>query len=196
MGCPPPGNLPDPGIELMSLMPPALASGFFTTSTTWKAYIYIYIYPYISLFFLLTSAISFHLHVQSIMWFCLLSTKHLLNSSPPAILSFLGDCIEALNHFPACPVSPCEKPLLHAKSRVVLLGKTQPLSPGLKTSGSPEDKDNLHFTPRQGHHQKTIQTILTRSFSLGSAFCPLSCSHVSDPYWNTRWFCTCCDFCL
>ena len=36
MGCPPPGNLPDPGIELMSLMPPALASGFFTTSTTTK----------------------------------------------------------------------------------------------------------------------------------------------------------------
>jgi len=29
--CPPPGELPDPGIE------PALAGGFFTTSATWEA---------------------------------------------------------------------------------------------------------------------------------------------------------------
>ena len=34
--CPPPGDLPDPGIELMSLFP-ALAGGFFTTSITWEA---------------------------------------------------------------------------------------------------------------------------------------------------------------
>ena len=31
---PPPGDLLNPGIEPMSLMSPALASGFFTTSTT------------------------------------------------------------------------------------------------------------------------------------------------------------------
>ena len=41
---PPPGNLPDPEIEPVSLMSPALAGGFFATSTTWEAYIYIYIY--------------------------------------------------------------------------------------------------------------------------------------------------------
>ena len=35
--CPPPGNLPDPGIEPVSLMSSALAGGFFTTSTTWEA---------------------------------------------------------------------------------------------------------------------------------------------------------------
>ena len=35
--CPPPGALPDPGIELASLMSPALAGAFFTTSATWKA---------------------------------------------------------------------------------------------------------------------------------------------------------------
>ena len=35
--CPPPGDLPDPGIQPMSLMSPALAGGFFTTSTTWEA---------------------------------------------------------------------------------------------------------------------------------------------------------------
>ena len=35
--CPPPGDLPDPGIEPMSLMSPALAGGFFITSSTWEA---------------------------------------------------------------------------------------------------------------------------------------------------------------
>ena len=37
LSCPPPGDLPDPGIELASLMSPALAGGSFTTSTTWEA---------------------------------------------------------------------------------------------------------------------------------------------------------------
>ena len=32
--CPPPGDLPNPGIKPMSLMSPALAGGFFTTSAT------------------------------------------------------------------------------------------------------------------------------------------------------------------
>ena len=35
--CPPPGYLPHPGIEPVSLMPPALASGSFTIRTTWEA---------------------------------------------------------------------------------------------------------------------------------------------------------------
>jgi len=34
---PPPGDLPNPGIEPTFLTSPALAGGFFTTSTTWKA---------------------------------------------------------------------------------------------------------------------------------------------------------------
>ena len=34
---PSPGDLPDPGIEPESLMSPALAGGFFTTSATWEA---------------------------------------------------------------------------------------------------------------------------------------------------------------
>ena len=36
--CPPPGDLPNYGTELMSLTSPALTGGFFTTSTTWEAY--------------------------------------------------------------------------------------------------------------------------------------------------------------
>ena len=35
---PPPGTLPDPGIEPASFMSPALAGGFFTTSATWEAW--------------------------------------------------------------------------------------------------------------------------------------------------------------
>ena len=35
--CPPPGDLPPPGIRPESLMSPALADGFFTTSSTWGA---------------------------------------------------------------------------------------------------------------------------------------------------------------
>ena len=34
--CSPAGDLPDPGIEPVSLTSPALAGGFFTTSTTWE----------------------------------------------------------------------------------------------------------------------------------------------------------------
>jgi len=34
---PTPGNHPDPGIEPMSLVSPALAGRFFTTSTTWES---------------------------------------------------------------------------------------------------------------------------------------------------------------
>ena len=35
--CPPPGDLPDPGIEHASLTSPSLAGGFFTTKVTWGA---------------------------------------------------------------------------------------------------------------------------------------------------------------
>ena len=35
--CPPPGDLPNPRIEPVYLVSPALARGFFTTSTAWEA---------------------------------------------------------------------------------------------------------------------------------------------------------------
>ena len=38
--CPPPGDLPDPGIKPVSLMSPALAGEFFTTSATWEGLTY------------------------------------------------------------------------------------------------------------------------------------------------------------
>ena len=35
--CPPPGDLPNPGLKPISLTSPALAGVFFTTSTKWEA---------------------------------------------------------------------------------------------------------------------------------------------------------------
>ena len=35
--CPPPGDLPNPGIKHMFFVPPALVGGFFTNSATWEA---------------------------------------------------------------------------------------------------------------------------------------------------------------
>ena len=37
--CPPPGDLPNPGIEPTSLVSPTLAGGFFTTSATWEEHL-------------------------------------------------------------------------------------------------------------------------------------------------------------
>ena len=37
LSCPPPADLPDPGIEPGPLISPVLAGGFFITSTTWEA---------------------------------------------------------------------------------------------------------------------------------------------------------------
>ena len=37
LSCPPPGDLPDPGIEPASFAYPVLAGGFFTTGATWEA---------------------------------------------------------------------------------------------------------------------------------------------------------------
>ena len=37
--CPPPGDLPNLGMEPTSLTSPALADGFFSTSATWEAHL-------------------------------------------------------------------------------------------------------------------------------------------------------------
>ena len=52
---PPLGDLPDPGIEPMSLKSPALAGRFFTTSAAWEAH----------------NIVPFHVQIQSWMYFFL-----------------------------------------------------------------------------------------------------------------------------
>ena len=37
--CTPPGDLPDPGVQPMSLVSPTLAGVIFTISTTWEAHV-------------------------------------------------------------------------------------------------------------------------------------------------------------
>ena len=44
--CSPPGDLPGPVTKPMSLMSPVLAGGFFTTSTTWEAHVYVCVSMY------------------------------------------------------------------------------------------------------------------------------------------------------
>ena len=39
--CPPSGDLPNPGMEPLSLMFPVLAGRFFTTRTTWEAHMHV-----------------------------------------------------------------------------------------------------------------------------------------------------------
>ena len=42
LSCPSSGDLPDPGVKPTSLISPALADEFFTTSITWEAYSVLY----------------------------------------------------------------------------------------------------------------------------------------------------------
>ena len=42
--CPPPGDLLNSGIKPVSLLSPALAGSFFTTSATWEALVNMYIH--------------------------------------------------------------------------------------------------------------------------------------------------------
>ena len=39
LSCPPPGDLPDPRMEPLSVKPPELAGRFFTTSATWEIHV-------------------------------------------------------------------------------------------------------------------------------------------------------------
>ena len=55
---PTPGDLPDPGIEPVSHASPALAGGFFTTSTVWKAImsLLVFHFKYSSLYMLIPNS--------------------------------------------------------------------------------------------------------------------------------------------
>ena len=44
VACPPPGDLPDVGINPISFTSPALAGRFFTTSATWEAQLVVYFF--------------------------------------------------------------------------------------------------------------------------------------------------------
>ena len=62
--CPPPGDLPDPGIEFESLMSPALPGGFFTTNATWEAHVTLEQVK----FFLRLSFLSHYMQIPTPTW--------------------------------------------------------------------------------------------------------------------------------
>ena len=99
--CPPPGDFPDPGIQPVSLASPALAGGFFITSTTWEAqflmyiqviqfYIYIYIYTH--------THTHTHILFFNILFYCDLS-QNVEHSSP---CSIVGLCCLSIRYIIAC----------------------------------------------------------------------------------------------
>ena len=62
--CPPPGDLPNPGTDLASLMSPALPGGFFTSNTTWEAHVT----PEQVKFFLKLSFLSYYMQILTPTW--------------------------------------------------------------------------------------------------------------------------------
>ena len=89
---PSPGDLPNPGIEPTSLLSPALAGGFFTTSATWEAlfiakwHCIVHVHPSIYLF--TVSSLSVHLLMDT-------GCFHIL-----AIVNTASLNIEETVHFP------------------------------------------------------------------------------------------------
>ena len=67
--CPAPGDIPNPGIEPMSLTSPALAGGFFTTSATWKAWSYVSVC--VCVLSVCVHAQCVHVHARSVAQSCL-----------------------------------------------------------------------------------------------------------------------------
>ena len=63
MPFPSPGDLPDPGIEPVLLMPPALVGRFFTISATWGA-------PFPGLYTYIISLDPLMGHIQGRNYFC------------------------------------------------------------------------------------------------------------------------------
>ena len=58
-----PGDLPDLGIRLASLMSPALAGRFFTTESPEEIYIYIYIHTHIHIYIHLYMYVCMYIHI-------------------------------------------------------------------------------------------------------------------------------------
>ena len=82
--CPPPGDLPDPGIKPVFLMSPALAGRFFTSSAIWDAQFFI------KFFFLITEALSWSfVWILFFCFFIFLDTLCLHKTDTPSSLERL-----------------------------------------------------------------------------------------------------------
>ena len=77
--CPPPGDLPDPGIEPVSLMSPALAGVFFTTSTTWEALLW----PHLTMITSLLQILTPNTRLLRVPWTARRSSQSILKEISP-----------------------------------------------------------------------------------------------------------------
>ena len=89
--CPPPGHLPDPGIESTSFVSPTLAGRFFTTNATREAFIWASL-TLKSAGALATGALS-----QTRYWLCTFEDE--LRSKLRALLTFSNTCLWKLELF-------------------------------------------------------------------------------------------------
>ena len=80
--CPPPGDLPNPGIEPSSLMSQALTGRFFTTSTIWKAPLNMYMYQITNILWVIKKAREFRKT----------STSALLTMPKPSTVWITANC--------------------------------------------------------------------------------------------------------
>ena len=79
--CPPPEDLPNPGIEPVSLTSPALAGGFFSTSATWGAQMYS---RFLEISVLIREG-SFGRILESIPWMVIFASWKCLGAACPII---------------------------------------------------------------------------------------------------------------
>ena len=80
--CPPPGDLPNPGIEPSSLLSPALTGRFFTTGTIWKAPLSMYMYQIANILWVIKKAREFRKT----------STSALLTMPKPSTVWITANC--------------------------------------------------------------------------------------------------------
>ena len=127
--CPPPGDLPDPGIELKSLASPALTGGFFTTSATWEGFLPICSCNWGVRFRIsgLGFPFSLNLGCQCFLnpFFNYPHTPHLINSQ---VLLWLFKAMDSLQSYAVWLLgSPPFYSTLHVVTRVIVL-KLSPIS--------------------------------------------------------------------
>ena len=182
MPCPPPGNLPDPGIEPMSLTSPAYVGGFFTISATWGAggisgkeniyiYMYVYILSYYSLlwscwnlrqiiFFLCSDPSSdFPIHCkQNLKSFCAYIVLQPGSLGPPhnllTLLSHLPPLFSLCSSHPASSLFPDHTKHIHITRQIFSL------FPSAWNALSPEVAILTSFTP-PAFHKLWPQQVLT-----------------------------------
>ena len=108
--CPPPENLPNPEIDHVSFVSPALANEFFTTNTTWEApYTYIFFFIFFSIMVYYRIFHTVLCAMQLSLFHCIYNTLHSLipnslSSAPPLSLTFylLDITITYQVFLPAC----------------------------------------------------------------------------------------------